>query len=200
MSTQPLYDSPAAALAAAPILQKQSSSFRPSDPVAYCAVAAALIKTAYELQGEPHHPNIRLYQSLQKVADQAGAIQLAQVVYQSLGKVRRTQEAIEKLATAGPGGLASAWAGLQSLWSGAKTVPGSALKTIGFLGTVAGGGAGAGAWALSRSLNKEDQQLRELEIQRDTYRKLTAEVEAELQRRKLKNTPANRAAAVDYLT
>ncbi len=178
-------------------LKKMAYAVRPADPAGYCGVAAALIKTAYQLQGEPDHFMVRLFEQVNRQPDNDGSIKLAGIVYQALGKIAWQQQELEKLAT---GGLATAWAGLQNLWGGTKTVPPSALKLLAFLGTAAGATAGAGAWSLNRSLTKDDQSLRELEIQRDTYRKLTTEVEDELRRRKLAPTPANTAAAVDYLT
>jgi hypothetical protein len=55
-------------------------------------------------------------------------------------------------------------------------------------------------WASNRGLTGEDAKLRQLEAQRDTYGRLANEVSEELKRRNLEPTPANVAAAVDYLT
>jgi len=200
MNTKAYYDSPADALADHSILQKQANFVRPADPVSYCQVAAALIKTAHELQDDPENPTVFLYELVRQDPFSEGALKLASIVYQSLGRISRENESLEKLANAGAGGLTAFRSAMQSLFTAGKSAPINLLKTVGLLGALAGGTAGAGTWAIGRGLSHEDQNLRELEIKRDTYRKLTAEVDAELQRRGLKKTPANLAAAVDYLT
>jgi hypothetical protein len=76
----------------------------------------------------------------------------------------------------------------------------AAAKTIGIAGAVAGIPIGGGAWVIRRGLRHQDNELRQKEMQRDTFGRLAQEVEEELQRRGLKPTPANVAATVDYLT
>ena len=59
---------------------------------------------------------------------------------------------------------------------------------------------GGGAWLANRGLKKQDRELAKLEARRNTYLRLAAEVESELESRKLAPTPSNIAGAIDYLT
>jgi hypothetical protein len=108
----------------------------------------------------------------------------------------RKQEEMEKSATS----LTKLWSALSAATGAGQWLASNTLQTLGLLGTAGGAALGGGTWALGRSLTAEDQKNREMEIQRDTYRRLTSEVNDELKRRKLAPTPANTAAAVDYLT
>ncbi len=185
-----------------PIVKQAAEAPKIEDLHTYVTVAAALMKTAYDLQGDSAHPTAELYSRLLVASDHTPAHQkLAAVVYCALGKIAQRRDELEKIA-AGPlfAGLAESWGALKGIGGGTKNVAAPILHTLAALGIGGGGLIGAGVWGTKRLLSTEDQKSREMEIQRDTYRKLTAEVEAELKRRGLKNTPSNTAAAIDYLT
>jgi len=157
-------------------------------------LAAALMKTAAEISGDTHSDAYRIYCGMLKQASPTdGKRQLASVVYTCLGRVTLAQEKqanpLPKIVGAGRavGGLLTAY------------MP-DALRMIALGGVGVGGMSGAGLWALNRGVSQEDEKLRQMEIQRDTYHRLNAEVKAELQRRNMEPTPTNTAAAVDYLT
>lgn len=172
------------------------SVYRKHRGVDYVRTAAVLMKTACESAGAQEDPMFGLFSRLaQRPFADEGTLKLASIVYTSYQKVTQEQE-LDKQAS---GPFSTMWTGMKALGAGAAGLP-ALLNTVGLVGAVGGSLAGGGLWAANRSISKEDQKSRELEIQRDTYRRLTAEVQAELQRRKLAPTPANTAAVVDYLT
>jgi hypothetical protein len=73
-------------------------------------------------------------------------------------------------------------------------------RLMALVGLAGGSLLGGGAWVARRGLSNEDEATRRLEIQRDTYQRLAADIRAEMARRKLKSTPENVAAVADYLT
>lgn len=153
-------------------------------------LAAALAKTAFECSDEPGSIPHRLFAQLLKTPTPTpGNRKIASIVFLSMGRVIRQKRASVRAAA-----LARNLLGFAT-----SAVP-EVVKGVGMVGLAAGGLGGGALWAAQRGLTHEDQQLREQEIQRDTYSRLSAEVKAELERRKMVATPANRAAAVDYLT
>jgi hypothetical protein len=118
---------------------------------------------------------------------------LASLVYQSLGS------ALFKQA-----GIGRSLAGVQRFITGATRLGIATTPELAKMFTAAalatGAAGGAGAWALEKKITGEDNKLRDREIQRDTYGRLAAEIQAELERRKLQPSPKNTAAVVDYLT
>lgn len=176
--------------------QELVSVYRRQCGDAYVRGAAVLMKTAYECSGGIEDPAFGMFCRLadHPTIDE-GSLKLASIVYSSYEKVTRQSEALEKAA----GPLAGLWTGMKALGAGVAGLP-SILNTVGMVGVTGGALAGGGLWAANRSLTTEDQKMREAEIQRDTYRRLTAEVQKELQRRHLTATPSNTAAVVDYLT
>lgn len=172
-------------------------AFRQRQGAEYIRKAAAVVKTAFEVASDTGNPTYLLYSGLlARPAFTAGNMKLAAVAMQSLGRVIRQQQELVKRA----GPLASAFGWLRGAAGGlSKAVP-MALQGEAALGATMGALGGATAWGVNRAITSEDQKIRELEIQRDTYRRLTAEVQDELARRRMKPTPENTAAAVDYLT
>lgn len=172
------------------------AEYRHRQGEAYVCGASVLMKTAFEVAGQIEDPAFGLFARL---ADNpqvnAGTLKLASIVYTTYARVTAEQERLEKVA----GPVAKLWTGMKTLGAGAAGLP-SFLNTVGLVGITGGALAGGGLWAANRSITNEDQKLREAEIQRDTYRKLTAEVQNELRRRHLAPTPSNTAAVVDYLT
>lgn len=172
------------------------SAYRRQCGDSYVRGAAVLMKTAYECSGAIEDPAFGVFARLAETPRvDEGTLKLASIVYAAYHRVTSTQEALEK--SAGP--IAKLWTGLKALGAGAAGLP-SFLNTVGLVGVTGGALAGGGLWAANRSINAEDQKTREAEIQRDTYRRLTAEVQNELKRRHLSPTPGNTAAVVDYLT
>lgn len=162
-------------------------------------LAAALLKTAAEVSEDVHSDTYKISCGMLKNASPtAGKRQLASVIYTCLGRVKLAQEKQTHEKQAGP--LPKLLGGLRALGSGAYTLTPGIARLIVAAGVGAGGVAGAGTWALNRGVTQEDEKLRQLEIQRDTYHRLNAEVKAELQRRNMEPNPTNTAAAVDYLT
>jgi hypothetical protein len=157
-------------------------------------LAAALAKTAFEVSGQEGSPHHLIFSALLKrPAVTEGHRKLASVVFCSLGTVTRRQKQASNPAL-------TAWQGIRSATGSVAAVTPEVFRMLTLGMMAAGGVAGGGAWAFNRSLTGEDEKLRQLEIQRDTYGQLSAEVKAELARRKMDPTPANQAAAVDYLT
>jgi hypothetical protein len=157
-------------------------------------LAGALMKTACDIAGDAHSDIFKIYNGLlHHPLTTPGHRKLASVVYMCLGRVKLRQEkeanVLSRLAT-----------GAKAVISGTTGLGPELLKTIAAGGAITGGATAAGLWAANRGITQEDDKLRELEIQRDTYNQLNAEVKAELARRKMAPTPENQAAAVDYLT
>lgn len=170
------------------------AAYRNRQGAEYVRKAAAIVKTAFEVTGDTQADVYKVYSMLLRdPTPTAGKLKLASIAMTCLGKVVRRQQEAVKLASAFP-------AAVRALWSGGRAVLPEVLHMLAFMGGTAGAAAGGGMWALNRSIKAEDQKNRELEIQRDTYRQLTAEVQDELKRRNLAPTPENQAAAVDYLT
>lgn len=160
----------------------------------YVQTASVIMKTAFEFCGETHSEAYPVYARMSQNPEVSNAsVKLAQVVYESLGKIKQQRE---KQA----GWLADAFNLLGGAASATRTVTPEALRSLAFLGVTGGALAGGSVWATKKAIEPDDQKSRELEIQRDTYRRLTAEVQDELKRRNLANTPTNTAAVVDYLT
>lgn len=156
--------------------------------------AGALAKTAFEISDTSDHPCYAMYCRIAARPEKSATDRMfASVVYESLGRVCLQQE-----KAANP--LARGIAKLRG-FAGA-VVPASDLLTRSVLltGGATGAASAAGLWGLNRIFNGENQRLRKLETERDTYHRLAAEVSAELKRRKLTPTPENTAAVVDYLT
>jgi len=149
---------------------------------------ATLVKKAFESIRRTDCSAYHIYRglALDPIPDKQ-AKELASLAYQALG---RASMQIEKQAD---GTFRRFLTGIAPTLSGA-------VQTFGMAGALAGVPVGAGLWLTNRGLGGQDKQLRELEIQRDTYGRLAAEVEDELKRRNLDATPANVAATVDYLT
>ncbi len=160
----------------------------------YVFNAAVIMKTAFEFCGHTDSEAYPVYALMaQRPEVSPGSVKLAKVVYECLGRVKEQQQ---KQA----GWLADAFNVISGASSAAKVVTPEALRSLAFLGVTGGALAGGGVWAAKKSLEPDDQKSRELEIQRDTYRRLTSEVQDELSRRNLAHTPTNTAAVVDYLT
>lgn len=173
------------------------SAFRQRQGAEYVRKAAAIIKTAFEVSGDPTNIVCQMYTALLKRPEPTiGNMKLASIAMQSLGRVIRQKHAMEKQAL-GPAAFLS---GARNLVGGVTSAMGPAANLLMGLGATGGALVGGTGWALNRAIGSEDQKSREMEIQRDTYRRLAAEVQNELARRKLKPNPANTAAAVDYLT
>lgn len=176
----------------------QARALRAADPVLYVKTASAIMKTACELNGQTGSMLHMLYTKLAaEEKPSSGAVQLASVVYTALGKAYKQAAALEKVAF---GGIPRAWGVLTGGAALSKQLTPKMLMLIGSLGVASGAAGGGAVWGANRLLTKDDQKNRELEIQRDTYSRLTAEVENELKRRNLTATPENTAAVVDYLT
>jgi hypothetical protein len=162
--------------------------------VADIRLAAALMKTAAEVSEDVHSDTYHTYCGLLKQATPTpGKRQLASIVYTCLGRVVLEQE-----KQANP--LPKIVSGIRAIGGVASALIPDVFRLIALGGVGVGGIAGAGTWALNRGVTQEDEKLRQLEIQRDTYHRLNSEVKAELQRRNMEPTPGNTAAAVDYLT
>lgn len=168
-------------------------TFRERQGAEYVRKAAAIVKTAFEVTQQTESDTYKVYAALaaNPVAT-PGALKLASVALQCLGRVE-----IRKQANTGPAGL---WAVLRGVGGAAASGTAEAARLMALAGAAAGIPLGGGIWALRRGVTKEDQKLRELEIQRDTFGQLTSEVAEELKRRKMAPTPENTAAVVDYLT
>jgi hypothetical protein len=157
-------------------------------------LAGALMKTACDIAGDSHSDIFKIYNGLLHYPQLTpGHRKLASIVYMCLGRIKLRPEKV-----ANP--LARLAAGAKAVIGGATGLGPELLKTIAAGGAITGGATAAGLWAANRGITQEDDKLRELEIQRDTYNQLNAEVKAELARRKMAPTPENQAAAVDYLT
>jgi hypothetical protein len=145
-----------------------------------------IVKKAFEESGRTDCEAYHIYRGLSiHTEPDAEAVKLASIGYVCLGRA----DMKNKRANAFLRGV--------SWLSGAAP---AAAKTIGIAGAVAGIPIGGGAWLIRRGLHHQDNELRQREMQRDTFGRLAQEVEEELQRRGLKATPANVAATVDYLT
>lgn len=178
---------------------KSSRLFRETQGADYVAKAAAIVKTAFEVADQAGDPVHGIYSSLcLNPSATPGHLKLASVAYACLGRVLRRQKELYKQAAGGGGAAVAGF--FRNLVPAAGTTLPEIIKGMMLYGGAMGAPIGAGAWALNRGLTSENQKLRELEIQRDTYGQLAAEVRAELRRRKLAPTPENQAAAVDYLT
>lgn len=202
MFEESLLDLEAAAAGVEPaqrdILVKLADTQRDNYSSAEIRLAAALAKTASEIAGESGGTVHRLYSALLRdPAASDGHRKLASVVFASLGAVSRRQEEV-RLKQANP--LLTAAKSVRGLLGGLGAVTPEVMGGLAMIGLAGGGVAGGSTWALNRALTGEDEKLRQLELQRDTYGQLSAEVKAELARRKLDPSPANQAAAVDYLT
>lgn len=163
----------------------------------YIRKAAAVLKTAFEVTGDTGCPTYLMFCGLLKRPEPTpGNLKLAAVAMQALGRVVREQHEMTKNAASPAALLATA----RSAIAAGAAIPGPVLQALAFMGGTAGALAGGTAWATGRALGVEDQKAREMEIQRDTYRRLTSEVQNELKRRRMTPNPANTAAAVDYLT
>lgn len=158
-------------------------------------LAGALMKTACDLAGDDFSDTYKIFNGLlHHPVPATGHRKLASIVYMCLGRIRLRQE---KVAFNPLSILSSAG---KALVGGASTVSSDVARLIALLGATTGGVGAAGLWAAKRGITQEDDKLREMEIQRDTYHQLNAEVKAELKRRRMAPTPTNTAAAVDYLT
>lgn len=158
-------------------------------------LAGALMKTAAEQAGDTESEEYHLFGGLcSRATPTPGQRKLASIVYTCLGRVKLRQEkqAFNPLPKIIPA--------LRAVISGTAAATPDIARMIVLGGAATGGITGAGLWAGQRGITQEDQKLRELEIQRDTYHQLHSEVKAELSRRRMKPTPTNTAAAVDYLT
>lgn len=173
---------------------KRRDAFRKAAGIDYVRNAAVIMKTACESEGQEGTPTWAVYSKMaHHPTTDPGSIHLASIVYEALGSIHRQQK------VASPA-LGSVWNTVTGVGSAAGAVPTTLLRSLSLLGIVGGAAAGGGMWGLNRALGKEDQKSRQLEIQRDTYRRLNAEVQAELRRRNLAPNPTNTAAVVDYLT
>jgi hypothetical protein len=176
-------------------LQARAQALRETYSEADIRLAGALMKTATELGGDTTSEVHQLFAGLCRHAEPTpGKRKLASIVYTCLGRVRIRQE--KQAFNPLPKILAVA----RAVGGGAAAVTPDLARLIALGGAATGGVASAGLWAANRGITQEDQKLRELEIQRDTYHQLNAEVKSELSRRRMKPTPTNTAAAVDYLT
>jgi len=157
--------------------------------------AAGLVKTAFESIRRTDSPVYHVFRGLylNPTVDEQ-SVKLASLAYICIG---RAAERTEKVA-----GGAAVGAGVKRMLGSVSlpTLLGDAIKTFGMAGGLAGVPVGGAAWLMRRGMTGQDKKLRELEIQRDTYGRLAAEVEQEMKRRNLANTPENVAATVEYLT
>lgn len=182
-------------------LTKAAEAYRNAMGAEYVRRAATLVKTAFEVAGETKDPVYLLYKGmwLSPTSD-AGQMKFASIAFQCMGRVTRRVQALDKVAN--PLSLpvlafTDAGRGVSSLVGGAL---GEGASLAAALGVATGAVGGAGLWGMKRGLTQQNEKLRQLEIQRDTYHQLSAEVRDELARRKMQPTPSNVAAAVDYLT
>lgn len=153
-------------------------------------LAAAVAKTAFDYSdpGSTHH--LLFSKLLENPVASEGNKKIAAAVFAAAGIVfRNDKQAFARVA--GP---------LKAVGGAAVRFLPEAAKTIGLLGMGAGALGGGALWAGNRALTKEDEGLRKLEIQRDTYSRLASEVKAELERRRMSASPENVGAAVEYLT
>lgn len=179
-----------------PTLAKQAvqaaKTFRETQGTTYVKVAAALVKTAFEVSGKTDEPGYRIYSGLLAQPDiTPGKLKLAQIGLQCFGKAEKQATAAWVSKTLG--------AAKDTLGATTAAIP-EAASVLALASGAFGSALGGGAWAIQRALTKDEKKLRELEIQRDTYNRLATEVRDELRRRKLAPTPANQAAVIDYLT
>ena len=156
----------------------------------YVKLASVIMKTSFEQTGDIENS---LYGLFTKIASAdsfgPGEMELASAVYSAMGNLEKKAVSPLSFVTSGAKAL-----------SNTLGMAGNLLQSEGMLGMAGGALAGGGLWGLNRALTSEDDKARKLEIQRDTFRRLNAEVEAELARRNLARTPSNTAAVVDYLT
>lgn len=153
-------------------------------------MAAAIAKAAYDTGGMPDCPEAMLFKGI--LRDPYPSVYKSKVASAVFAVLARH----DKLANP----LAGAISRIKGIAGGVASGA-SSLARMG-LGLSAGiGGIGAaGLWGVNRMMAGDDQDLRKLEIERDTYGRLAKEVSEELKRRNLDPTPANTAAVVDYLT
>ncbi len=162
-------------------------SYTPTD----IRMAAAVAKTAFDI-AEPGSMHHALFSKLlENPAATDGNRKIAAAVFAAVGIVSRHENS---------GKSARVLAPLRAVAGTAMRLTPEVIKTLGLLGMGAGALGGGAFWAGKRQLTSEDESLRKMEIQRDTYGRLASEVKAELARRKMTNSPKNVGAAVEYLT
>lgn len=172
-------------------------TFRERQGTSYIVKAAAIAKTAFEVTGETNNHTYLLYSGLLRYPKATPYnLKLAAVVMTSLGRVTRNEKKALDLSWALNKGLAMG----KNFFGLGGSVVNEGANLLGLMGAGVGAVGGGGLWAINRGITGEDQKLREMELQRDTYHQLTSEVQAELKRRKMAPTPENTAAVVDYLT
>lgn len=160
--------------------------------------AALLAKTAFEAAGQKGSIPHQLFDALEQLPEENPQNRkLASIVFQGLGRAKNTVERqMSRLDKQADNPLRKALAVAGAALSGV----GNTAKTVFGVGALAGSTVGGGAWLANRGLKKQDRELAKLEARRNTYLRLAAEVESELESRKLAPTPSNIAGTIDYLT
>jgi hypothetical protein len=154
-------------------------------------LASTIAKTAFQVV-DPDSFEFQMFRGLEAVPDETPYNRkVACAVFRCLGRLK-IMDRIQKQA--------SLFAALRGVGGAAIPLMGETGKLLALSGALGGASAAGLGWGINRGLTNEEKKLRELEIQRDTYGRLAAEVRDELQRRKLTPTPENVAATVKYLT
>jgi hypothetical protein len=158
-------------------------------------LAAVLAKTAFQVAGDRGF-EFQLFRGLEAAPTETPENRkVACLVFRCLGRLS-FQDRLAKQAGAG----LSLFQALRGAGGAAIPLMGETGKLMALAGALGGASAAGAGWGINRALTKEEKKLQELEIQRDTYGRLAAEVRDELKRRRLSPTPQNVASAVKYLT
>jgi hypothetical protein len=177
-------------------LEKVASEQATSYSVEDVALAASLAKVAYEVAGMDHNEDYDAFCALvRKPGLTAGHRKIASVVFSSLGRVMRAPMDKEAFLS-GPKVLNA----LKAVVGASSALTPDMLKIIVGAGGLTGALGGAAVYGAQRGVTNQDAKLREEEVRRDTYNSLAKEIDDELKRRQLSNTPNNQAAVADYLT